>query len=82
MLKGKGFSPLSKPEVGIQKRGAIQDVESIDLIFIEKSIHGKGDRIHLMRNGVELPNESYEAYTENHAGRRGDRTPQGLVQPR
>jgi len=45
------------------------------LIFIEKSIHGKGDRIHLMRNGVELPNESYEAYTENHAGRRGDRTP-------
>jgi len=27
-------------------------------------------------------NETFEAYTKNHAGHRGDRTPRSLVQPR
>ena len=28
------------------------------------------------------PNDSHEAYTENHVDRRGDRTPLSLIQPR
>ena len=30
----------------------------------------------------QLPNEIVEAYTGNHAARKGDRTPPGLIQPR
>jgi hypothetical protein len=29
-----------------------------------------------------MPNKSVEAYTGKHADRRGDRTPQSLIQPR